>query len=110
MSSTARSSSGLRARTGWTKARWRRQWAQTAAAALAVDCYGVDGTTGSGLGSLRRAVESRARVQGGQSTALKWLTAGALSRASQARMQGTRGLKGVCSECMEMYGPPPLFL
>ena len=80
MQGTARSGSGLRARTGWTRARWQRQWAQTATAALVVDCYGVGGTAGSGLGSLGHAVESRARVRRGQGTALKWLTTGALSR------------------------------
>ena len=80
MQGTARSDNGLRARTGWTRARWWRQWAQTAAAALAVDCCGVSGILGSGLGSLECAVESRAPVRRGQGTALKWLTARALNR------------------------------
>ena len=50
------------------------------AAALAVDCCGVSGTAGSGLGSLGLVVESRAWVRRGQGTALKLRTAGALSR------------------------------
>ena len=48
MQGTARIGSGLRARTGWTRARRRRQWAPTAADALAVGCCGVGGTAGSG--------------------------------------------------------------
>ena len=43
---------------------------------------------------------------GGRALAVKWLTA----MEAQALMQGTGGLRGVCSECIEMYGPPPLFL
>ena len=64
------------ARTGWTRARitgarvhynerglttgtrlwWWRQWAGTAAAALAVGCCGGDGTTGLGHGTRRGQV------------------------------------------------------
>ena len=94
-------------RTWWTRARQRRQWALMAMAALAVGCCGVGGTVGSEVGSLGRAVESRAWVRRGQGTALKWLTAGA-----QAQMQGTRGAQGRGGaggnmNGMKMRPPPP---
>ena len=38
-------------RTGWTRARQRRQWAATVAAALVVRCCGGGGTARSGLGA-----------------------------------------------------------
>ena len=46
--------------TGWTRARQRRQWVVTAAAALAVGSCGGGGTAGSRHGSHGRA----GRVQG----------------------------------------------
>ena len=96
----------------------------------AVGVMGCDGGGGSGSGLLwgrghrrvrARGTRTRGRAQvtklgarwraehrndGARALAVKWLTAG----EAQARMQGTGGLKGACSECMEMYGPPPLFL
>ena len=125
MQGTTRSGSGLRARTGWTRARRLRQWAQTAAAALAVGCCGVGGTAGSGLETLGRAVKSRAQVRRGQGTALKCLTVGALSRepglgcwwrraqsrggssadAGKGRAQGSMfGMYG------DVWPPSPLFI
>ena len=105
------------ARTEWTRAQQRRQWAATRAAALAVGCCGGGGTAGSGLGGTRK--RGRAQVTklgarwraghgngGARALAVKWLKTG----EAQARMQGTGGLRGVCSECMEMYGPSLLFL
>ena len=62
MQGTARSRSGLRASTGWTKARQLRQWAQTAATALAVDCCGLGGS-----GS--RALDCNDSRQGGSGAA-----------------------------------------
>ena len=87
------------ARTGWTRAQQRRQWTATAAAALAVGCCGGGGTAGSGLGARWRAGHGN---DGARALVVKRLTAG----EAQAQMQGT----GVCSECMEMHGPSPLFL
>ena len=56
MRGMARSGSGLRVGTRWTRARRRRQWAPTAVAALVVGYWGVGSTAGSGLvaGGLRR--------------------------------------------------------
>ena len=71
------------------------------AAAMAVDCCGVGGTVGSGLGSLGHMVESRARVQWGQGTTLMRLTARALSREPglgcwwrRAQRRGGSGMDG----------------
>ena len=50
--------------TGWTRARQLRQWAVTAAAALAVGCCGGSGTAGLGHGSHRRATGLRSRNSG----------------------------------------------
>ena len=75
------SGSGLRRR--------RRQWAQTAATALAVDCCGLAGTVGSGhelaqedtglraliIGQAWCTAEVESRAQE-QRTGLKWLTTG----------------------------------
>ena len=47
------------ARTGWTKARRRLQWAPMAVTALAVGCCGGDGTLGSGLEGGRLRHECR---------------------------------------------------
>ena len=82
---TARSGSGLCVRTGvvdqgstaaavgsdggdrtgsgllWT--RRHRQWAQTTVAALAVDCYGLGGTAGSGHERVQAAAGFKARTQ-----------------------------------------------
>ena len=52
------------ARTGWTKARRRRQWAATAAEAQAVGYCGGDDTAGSGHGSHGRATRLRSRNSG----------------------------------------------
>ena len=111
MQGTTRSGSGLRARTGWTRARRLRQWAQTAAAALAVGCCGVGGTAGSGLETLGRAVKSRAQVRQGQGIALKCLTVGALSRGGSSADAGKGRAQG---SMFGMYGdvwpPSPLFI
>ena len=99
-----------RAQVWWTRARRQRQWAQTAATALAVDCCGLGGTAGLGheraqaaaglkaliTGQARRTteVESRAREQ---VTRLKWLTAGGSGRGCRARegLKAGEGLEGI---------------
>ena len=55
-------------RIGWTRARRRRQWAATVAAALAVGYCGGGGTAGLGLGSHGRAagLGSRSSGRGGE--------------------------------------------
>ena len=65
MQGTVRSGSGLRVSTGWTRARWLRQWAQTATAALAVDFCGVEGIAGSGLaaGGTQEQMQGMGRAQ-----------------------------------------------
>ena len=52
------------ARTGWTRARQRRQWAATGAAALAVGCCRGGGTAGSGLGAHGSAAGLRSLSSG----------------------------------------------
>ena len=97
---------------------------------LAAAAMGCDGGGGFGSGLLWERRHRRVRARGiltrgraqvtklgarcrvgqgngrGRALSVKSLTTG----EAQAWMQGTGGLKGVCSECMEMYGPPPLFL
>ena len=52
------------ARTGWTRARQRQQWAVTGAVALAVGCCGGGGTAKSGLGAHGRAAGLRSLSSG----------------------------------------------
>ena len=59
------------ARTGWTRARRRRQWVTTVVEALAVGCCGGGGTAGSGHGSHGHSIGPRSRNSrrsGGQVT------------------------------------------
>ena len=105
----------------WTRARRQRQWAQAAAAAtLAVDCCGLDGTVGSGheraqaaaglraliTGQARRTpeVESRAREQ---RTGLKWLMAGGSGCGCRAREGSKQGRAWTEYEWKEYEPPPP---
>ena len=112
-----------RAQVWWTRA-WRpRQWAQTTASALAVDCYGLGGTAGSGhewaqaaagfreliTGQARRTaeVESRAREQ---RTGLKWLMTGGSGCGCRAREGSKQGRAWREYEWNENEAPPLLFL
>ena len=52
-----------RAQVWWTRARRQRQWAQTVAAALAVDSDGGGGTAGSGHEWAQAAAGLRAQTQ-----------------------------------------------
>ena len=52
------------ARTRWTRARQRWQWAATTATALAVGCCGGGGTAGSGFGAHGRVARLRSLSSG----------------------------------------------
>ena len=90
------------ARTGWTKARQRQQWAATAAA-LVVGCYRGGDTTGLGLGVRWRAGHGNGRAR---ALVVKWLTTGKLDTGG---LKAEEGLEGIWMEMkMSPTTPPPL--
>ena len=103
-------------RTGWTRARQRRQWAVTAAA-LAMGCCGGGGTAGSGHRAHGRAAGLRSLGSGrgcrelGHGKGEAHDGGMAHCRGAGHRRAQSRGGPGGKNERNENEGPtPPFFL